>query len=426
MLGRWIWGHGLERIRSSAYLLISIFIKIVVGLLVVKLMAVKLGPDAFGQLGQLMSLTAVLAMFAGGGVANGLIKFLSKSPLDTEEGKAWASAAFSLATFTSCFIGLIIILLHEELSRWVMLGGGALICLVFSQFITGYGSLILAEASSRGRVGLYALINIIGSVLSGSLMLFFLSEFGFEGAVYSLVIMPAATGLIAFFYLFSFRRKVLESLRLGLYVQLNRQLLSFSVLTLVGAVSMPVAQVIVRDSVGQGLGWDQAGYWQGVIKLSDVYMQFVGMLLINYALPKLSAAKSYRLALLEFRYIVGFLLLLLFIGFVTLYFIRGFVVELVFSESFKPVTDLLVPQMLGDLLRTVSAAISIFFLAVGRVRYSICHEMAQGVLFLLAYFVLSSSFGSVAPVYAHVVAYAILAVAMLFLLWFFSQSRRRV
>ena len=43
-----------------------------------KLVAVLAGPEGVAQLGQFMSLTALLVVFAGGGVGPGVVKYLAE------------------------------------------------------------------------------------------------------------------------------------------------------------------------------------------------------------------------------------------------------------------------------------------------------------------------------------------------------------
>jgi O-antigen/teichoic acid export membrane protein len=406
--------RNLARLRAGVHFASSILVKAVAGLLVIKLLAWKLGPDGFGLLGQLMTLVAITGMFAGGGITNGLIKVLAKSPIESKEGQAWLSTAFTLTTLISVLVAILLSVFSVSLSDRLMQGGftALFIGLGFAQAIVGYASLIQAEASSRGESGFYAKVNIIGTVIGTAMLALSVHFFGFKGAAYSVMLMPAVTAAVAFLFMFFHRRRLLQFFCFLFDRVKMRHLMSFSLLALVGSTSVPIAQILMRDGLAQQFGWDQVGLWQGVIKLSDVYMQFVGVVLMNYVLPRYAAANNIGAVINEFKLSLMWLLSALLLGFVVLYSLKNFIIKLIFSDEFLPMTDYFLPQMVGDIFRTVASAISIIFMARGAVRVSILFEFAQGMFIFIAFTVLRDGFGAMAPVYAHVVTYGLLSVFM--------------
>lgn len=388
--------------------------KAVAGLIVIKLLAWKLGPDGFGLLGQLMTLVAITGMFAGGGITNGLIKVLAESPVASKEGKAWFATAFTLTTVISAIVALLLMLFSTALSSRLMQGGftALFVGLGLVQAIVGYASLVQAEASSRGESVFYAKVNILGTVLGTLVLALAVNSFGFDGAAYSVMLMPALTAIVTLLFMASGRRELFHFSRFLVDRVRMRHLLSFSVLALVGSTSVPVAQILMRDGMAQRFGWEQVGLWQGVIKLSDVYMQFVGVVLMNYVLPRYASAANLNLVIKEFKISLLWLLSALMLGFIALYSLKNIVVKLVFSDEFLPMTDYFLPQMVGDIFRTIASAISLIFMARGAVRVSIIFEFAQGIFIFSVFLMLLSTFGSMAPVYAHVITYGLLSIFM--------------
>lgn len=404
----------MARLRAGVHFASSILVKAVAGLIVIKLLAWKLGPEGFGLLGQLMTLVAITGMFAGGGITNGLIKVLAKSPVDSKDGQAWLSTAFTLTTVISALVALLLTVFSTELSDRLMQGGFAalFVSLGVAQAIVGYGSLVQAEASSRGESGFYAKVNILGTIFGTVVLAFSVNFFGFNGAAYSVMLMPAITGVVALLFMVLNRRQLLKFSKFLFDHIRMRHLMSFSVLALVGSTSVPIAQILMRDGLARQFGWDQVGMWQGVIKLSDVYMQFVGVVLMNYVLPRYASASNIELVVKEFRLSLMWLLSALLLGFVVIYGLKNFIVKLVFSDEFLPMTDYLLPQMIGDIFRTIASAISLIFMARGAVRISILFEFAQGIFVFTAFIVMRDIYGAMAPVYAHVVTYGLLSIFM--------------
>jgi len=411
----------LSRIKAGLYFGSTVLVKTLAGLLVIKVLAWKLGPEGFGLLGQLMTFVAIIGMLAGGGISNGLIKVLAKAPLTEAEGKKWYASAFTLSSLISGAVALVLVVLSSTLSGYFLPGVGALLftVLALSQIAIAFGNLPLAEASSRGDSRTFSLITVSGTLIGAALVVAAVFYAGFQGASYAVVLMPAMAGVCALIYAVARRRILLQACRWSFEPGRIRLLMSFSMVTLIGALSVPVAQLYMRDAMGAVLGWDQVGQWQGVIKLSDVYMQFMGVVLINFVLPRLAAATDTKQVFKEWASSVSALVAVLLAGFAVFYFLRNFFITLVFSSDFLPMTQLLAPQMAGDVLRTIAASISYLFMARGAVRVSFVFELMQGVVLVCAFTALFHSTGAMAPVYAHLLTYLALSIVMAFglLIW---------
>lgn len=406
----------MTRLKAGLHFGSIILIKILAGLIVIKILAWKLGPEGFGLLGQLMTLVAVTGMLAGGAISSGLIKVLAKTPVTEPEGRAWFSSAVSLSTLISISVALLFCAFSGMLSEHFMPGIGTLpfVLLAVSQIVIALGNLPLAEASSRGDTRTYSLINISGTAIGTGLIVVTTLVGGLVGSAYAVVLMPAMVGVVALAYLLACRRELLTGSRWLLESVRIKHLMSFSLVTLVGALSIPLAQLFIRDVMGRALGWEQVGLWQGVVKFSDVYMQFIGVALLNFVLPRYSAAKDMQQVLKEWLGSVSALIAVLLAGFLVFYSLSGFIITLVFSEAFLPMTQLFAPQMAGDVLRTVAASISYIFMVRGAVRVSFAFEFMQGVILVCAFNYLIGSAGAMAPVYAHLFTYLLLSLVMAF------------
>ena len=402
-------------------------VKIISGLIVIKLMASELGPDGFGLLGQFMTFVAITTMLAGGGITNGVIRSLASNQINTPEGKSWLSAAFTLTTGISVLVGVACISLAHPLSGMLLKDNYAylFISLALVQAVVAYGNLVVAEASSRGDSAFYAKINIHGTLLATCALAILVTNFGFQGAAFGLVLMPALPGVIALHHALWYRREMLHSWKWKLDRHRTQRLLSFSAATVVGATSIPVAHLVIREALGSDLGWSVVGHWQGVVKISDVYMQFVGVLLINYAMPRFAAAIDHRRALNELAKAMTFLVGAGIIGLAVIYTFRDLTIRLVFSDTFLPMSTLFSAQFSGDIFRTIAASISFFFMGRGHVLLSIAYEFLQGLILIILFFFLQDSAGAHAPVYAHFASNAILAATMGFILliWFRRSTR---
>lgn len=399
----------MSQFRSAFHFLLATGAKVLSGLLVIKLLAWSVGPVGFGLLSQLMGLVAIVGMLSGGGIANGVIKVLAQNRVCTAEGKRWMANAFAITLLFSAVLALVLAIASPFIVAGLLQGqfSTAIRVLAVAQVFVGIGTLLLAEASSRGDSRQYAAINVFGAVFGAALVGAGAFWFGLNGAAIAVALAPSMVGVLGLVVMVgSGRRRVLVRPRLEW--KRTRHLMSFSTLTLVGALSVPLAQIYIRESMGTHYSWESVGYWQGAVRISDVYMQFIGVVLINHALPRFST-RELPLAVLELKRIVAWLLGFLAVSFMVFWPVKDFAIALVFSESFLPMGKYLFPQMVGDLFRTVAAAFSFFLLARGHIRVPLAFELAQGLGLLLGFRLLIGGYAEMAPVYAHVATYLVLA-----------------
>jgi O-antigen/teichoic acid export membrane protein len=394
------------------HFLVATGAKVLSALVVIKLLALYFGPNGFGLLSQLMGLVAIASMLAGGGVTNGVIKVLSVDPGDTPEGQRWIANAIAITLAFSSGLALILVGCASLISDNLLQGQfyPAILVLAVAQFMVGIGSLLLAEASSQGDSRKYAAINVIGTVAGAILVAAGAYWYGLIGAAFATVLSPAMLGIVGIAATLRGRHAVIFVRPEVDWVRV-RHLLSFSSLTLVGALSVPLAQMFIREAMASDFSWENVGLWQGAAKISDVYMQFVGVILINHALPRFSNS-DIRGALQELKRIVTWLLGFLALGFGILWSFRDFAIALVFSDAFLPMQKYFLPQMIGDLLRTTAAAFSFFLLARGQIRVPLGFEFAQGIGLFLFFELMAGIAGEMAPVYAHIATYLVLVSLM--------------
>lgn len=404
--------RGMSQLRSAMHFIVATGTKVLSALAVIKLLALYLGPVGFGLLSQLMALVAIASMLAGGGITNGVIKVLSVDRSGTSEGQRWIANALAITLAFSAGLALILVGTASLISDNLLQGQfyPAILALAVAQFMVGIGSLVLAEASSQGNSKKYAAINVIGTISGAIFVAVGAYWYGLNGAAFATAVAPAMLGIVGVAAMLR-NRYAIVFVRPEVDWGRVRHLLSFSSLTLVGALSVPLAQMYIREAMASDFSWESVGLWQGVAKISDVYMQFVGVILINHALPRFSNCDT-RGALQELKRIVTWLVGFLALGLCVLWIFRDFAIALVFSEAFLPMRKYFLPQMIGDLLRTTAAAFSFFLLARGQIRLPLGFEFAQGIGLFLCFQLMAGIAGEMTPVYAHIATYLVLVSLM--------------
>lgn len=391
------------------------FAKVLGGLLIVKLAAIHLGPEGFGRLGQLMTAVAMVSVFAGGGITNALIQALAASDEASTRARLWGTA-LKIYAVEGLFVALLLVLFSRTLAELLM--GSVeyqwlLWVLAGTQFFTGANNLLQGVLSVLHRVKAIVWINIAGTALGAGIFALSLLDNGYEGAALGVVLFPASTGLVGLVVALSllpplWRHPHWQSTRAE-----TKRLLSYAVVVLTSVLAVPLAQMLVRHLIATHSGWGAVGYWQGVLKISDVYMQFFGMVMIYYALPRFSARTDIGALDKEFRSLRMPLFGLMLAGLATIYLLRDFVLHLLFSADFLPARAFFLPQMLGDLLRVLAMMYVYYSVSRGARLMPILYELVQAIGLLCFSYLLLSRCGDITPVYAHLLASAIAVLAMM-------------
>lgn len=412
-------GKGAELAKPAAYLALTTMTRALSGLVVAKLISVATGPVMFGHLSQLLIATALVGMFAGGGIGGAITKTIAAEK--TSEGRdAWLRVALRIYISATLVLAVLLGAYARELAIWV-LGDpqyqSIFAILSISQALVGISNILQAIAAARGSYKFIFHVNILGAVVGIGLMMWLVRGFGYAGAAIGIVAAPAITGLFAL---------VMARGEGGIPTRLLKQsmkgwiasrkeamhLLSFSLITLVGAGSLSLAQMATRDIVGAAVGWQQVGYWQAVSRISDAYMQFISLFLMSYGLPRLAKHGSLVQTRGDLFQISRFLLGSLMLGGAVLWLCRVKIIALLYSAQFVEASYYILPQLLGDAFRTIAVCFSVAFMALRGPRISICYEAAQGILVYLTTFMLIRPAGIMAPLYSHCITYLILALVM--------------
>lgn len=375
-----------------------------------KMVAVFAGPTGVAQLGQFMSLVALLVVFAGGGIAPGVIKYIAEFRNDQNRTTQLLRGAFSftlVASFLMCFL----VLVFSEKITVLLLGDiqyrSLIVILAFAQFFVAMHNLFVAIINGMMDVKRLAAVHVCGAVVGVAAPAILGYYFGVYGVLLAYIGSQSFLMVISFL----FYRKSPYFSWLPFKFLLDRdsihRLARFSVMTLTSALLAPVVQIVVRQILADKFTWEEVGYWQAVSKVSEAYLLFVTMAISVYYLPRLSAIDSK----VEFKKEIlnGYKVLLPITIVMSLfvYFFRDLITRLLFSEGFEGALYLYFPQLVGDMLKIASFVLSYIMLAKAMTRVFLFSELFFSSMYLGWVYVLTSMFGLVGSMYAFVVNYFI-------------------
>jgi len=154
-----------------------------------------------------------------------------------------------------------------------------------------------------------------------------------------------------------------------------RELSHFSLMGIISALTVPVSQIVLRNLLINKLGLNSAGYWQGMMRISDGYLMIITTSLSTYYLPKLSSISGDTD--LRKEIIQGYKMILptVFMGCLIIYFLRFFILRTLYTQKFEAMSTLFAFQLLGDFFKMAAWILAYLMLAKAMTKVFIITEI---------------------------------------------------
>jgi O-antigen/teichoic acid export membrane protein len=413
-------------IRASAIAAVAHGLRMLANLVILKLIAVFFGPTGLGLLGNLMSITTMASVFAGGGIGSGITKYVAQYQHRPIRRTRFIGSAITYGMTFSLFILALTIIAARPLSI-AILGNPEQIwlmpCIGVAQLLCFIGTASISVANGLQRSDIFAIISISAYVGVIPLAYLLIVSMGMAGAAIALLATISCTAFPAICYITKsaspsmFRFRVAKG-DLG-------NLIRFSIMLLASAVFFPSAEIFIRNQIIAQLGFDQAGIWQALNRLSGAYLGFFTIFLSTHYMPRLSSLQKIKDLLDEVRrYLFGVGLAFLGFAFIV-YMMRDYIIKLLFSSAFLAMGDLILVQLFGDFFRLLSYVIGFLCVAKAAVKLYVAAEIIQTGLYV-TFSWLALKNGSVIDgiVYGYVLTYMLYFVSSLISLYVYTKKCR--
>ncbi len=395
---------------------ISVLLKIGIGLITSKVLAVFIGPSGMALAGNLRNFLTSIENVATLGFQNGVVKYI----VESKEDKAALQKIISTVFFS--LIGVSVVLsavLFGFASYWshTIFGDSfayasifKILALVLPWYATTIFLITVINGLGKYRNVIY--INIIGNIVGLLFSIMAIWHYKTFGALLSIIIPPS----LLFFVVFYFINKDIpfwSTISLKTFdFQVIKNLSSYSLMALVSSVIGPLVLLAIRNNVIRKLGLEQAGYWEAISRISTYYLLFISTILTVYFFPKLAFSTSKKATKNVFWSYYKGIMPLFIIALVVLYFFRFLVIRLFFTKAFLPVTDLFFWQLLGDTLKAASLILGYqFFAKKMTVAFIVTELFSLLIMYGVSYYFMGL-FGIQGIVMAHAVTYFIYLVVL--------------
>lgn len=372
----------MKLIKTTFFSAIITFIRVASGFVASKVVAMFTGPAGVALIGAFLNFITIVLTFANGAINTGVVKYTSEYNKDADKLKSLFSTAFKISVYCSAVVGLLLLILASFFSTLIFTHDaytGPIRVLGITIVFYSLNSLLISILNGMGQIKIYTIVNTWGSIIGLIFTLGLVYLYRIEGALYALVLAQSIVFFVTValiikspWFSWSYFKNPCDKI---LAIKLSH----YSFMAIVSVLTLPVSQIILRNMLIDKIGLNSAGYWQGMMRISDGYLMLITSSLSIYYLPKLSALKTNQEIRKEVFSVYKIMLPTVFIGCCCIYFLRIFIIKTLYNEGFMKMESLFFWQLIGDFFKMAAWVLSYLMLAKAMSKAFIITEIAFSV-----------------------------------------------
>lgn len=409
-------------LKVSAMTGLLTFLRMIMGFIIAKVVAIYTGPTGLAMLGQVQSMSSCLNGVINAPVGNGIVRFTAENHQQGYSAcSPWWRASLYWVIIVSCFIIPTGMLFSSSIAEWLLLDRKmAWIVIVtvsvlpFTALGTFCNSVINGQQQYRRYIGLGMLSTLVSTTVIVSLIIIA----NIKGALFAAAIQSALIGLVM---LLANLRQPWMKITYWWGQQdptAKKTIFRYMIMALTSAIATPISLILIRNILISQVGWTSTGYWQAVWKISEVYLSVITIALSTYYLPKLASLQSVNDIVNEVHKTAIVIIPIVIIMALLIYSLRSFIIWLLFTAEFQPASNLFAIQLCGDIMKISSFLYAYPMISRGAARWFISSEIACAFIFVTLSYILTPIFGVIGVPVAYLLNYVIY-----FLFVFFNVKR---
>ncbi|MFJ5378443.1 O-antigen translocase [Pectobacterium sp. CHL-2024] len=381
------------------------------GFIIAKVVAIYTGPAGMAMLGQIQSMIVSLNGIVNAPVGSGLVRYTAEYE---KQGigacSPWWKASVWWLVVILCIVMPSGFLFARPLAEWLFRDPDyAWIIWAASAMLplAAIGTLVNSVVNGYQQYRLYIMLGAISTAVSCILMITLVVSFGITGALLAAAIQ---TGLIGIVLLCGVLRQPWVALRFwwgngGVDKEHKKRIGGYILMAITSSLTVPIALIAVRNILVSNVGWESAGQWQAVWKISEVYLGVITIALSTYFLPKLSTLKDVKDIKKEINQTLLIIIPVVSLMAVCVYFLRDVAISLLFTEQFRDARDLFAIQLVGDVIKIVSWLYAYPMISRGATKWFIFTEIFFSGLFVVLSYFLIDAYGTQGANLAYLINY---------------------
>ena len=404
-------------IKTSVLTGISTVIKLVSAFVINKVIALYIGPSGLAIVGQLQNFTSIITTFSNGAISSGIVKYTAEYQ-DIEEKKKIFSSSIVISLICSLIISIFLFGFSDYLSELILKDiqySSVFIIFGATIFLFALNMVLISILNGQKEIKKYVLVNIAGSIFSLVFTSILIMQLNLMGALYAMVLNQSVMFFVTLAFVIKSSWFKLEYFKQGLDKESLSKLSKYSLMAIVSALTVPVSHLIIREYIGENLGWDSAGYWQGIWYISTMYLMLVTTTLGVYYLPRLSEIQDNKELRKEIFSGYKIIMPIVILASLIIFLLKEYVILIAFSKDFMPMMELFAWQLMGDVIKIASWLLAYLMLAKAMTKVFIYTEVLFSALFVGLSILFVDKFGLVGITYAYALNYLLYLFMMIFI-----------
>lgn len=405
-----------------------IITRLAISLYINRMVSLYFGEVGFNIISQLRDLLQILSSVTSLGVFNGIVKYVAEFKKDEAGREKLFTTAFTFflvasgLSFLLLFFGAGFISEYLFQSReytWVirvvaMVGP----CIGLQRIFNGV-------VNGLSQYKKFVKIDLISYLLGAGLTIYFVLQDQLSFVLFSISITPVLQLGVLVFIFKSELNKYIPFRKLRMASPMAKTLLAFSLMSFFSTVILSSLNIEIRNMITRSISDTQAGLWSAMLSLSKQYMSFSIIIFSMYVIPKFATIYNRSDFTRELKNIYKMLLPIFGTGMILVYFLRGFIMDLVFPgldhEQLEPLFKW---QLIGDFIRLISMVLAYQFITKKLVRTFIFTELLSlGLFYSFSYYLLGY-WGIEGVTIAHLLRYIIYLVVVMFLAFRYFKNQK--
>ncbi|MCO4822569.1 MAG: O-antigen translocase [Flavobacteriaceae bacterium] len=410
-------------LKTSLYSSISTIVNLIVRLITNKIVAVYLSTDGMFLLGQLKDFMRIANVTSNFGTLNGTLKYSAEYKENLEELKSLLGTSFKIHLFFSLCVFGFILLFKESISYYLFQDNKYstfLVVLGLSVISVSFHALFLSILNGFRQIKIYVIINVISTIIGGIVIVYLTINYKTIGAFYAFAINQVLTFLVALILIL-----VLKPFRLNLLfgafkISYFKKLSQFSIMALVGPLCAISATLFVRDFLSSEFDKNHAGSWEGMWRISAMYLLFLTTTMRFYILPTFSTLSGGALRKEVFKIWKHTFPIILVITLVV-YLSKDLIIPFFLSKDFLMISSLMAFHLLGDTIKINGWVLGNILISKAKTKAFIFFQIEWAAVFSILTYFLVHRYGfvgvSMAYFYSYVIHFTLLNLYFKNLLW---------
>ena len=386
----------MQLVKTSIYTSISQAITILSGIITIKVIAVKIGPEGISLLGQFQNITGIMLLIASMAIGQGVIKHLAEYSADKSKQQLVFKTGFWIVLISSVVVAIITLLISRPLSVYSFKRSDYYsVYILFGIFLplVSINAFFSWTLNGLKQIPWLTLVNISASIINLIITIILADRMGVYGVLISTNFVNLFLLALNLFVFNKYRWFPLSAMKFNIDRTVLISLLKFSSMGFLAGFGVPFCQILIRNKLISSYGIDMAGQWQAVSKISDFYLGFVLSVLAVYYLPRFSEIVSKENlraeVLLGFKYLVPVVTVMA----ITIWLLRYFIIENLLTEKFLPSAQLFAFQMTGDVFKVMAWLLSNLLWAKAMTKTYLVLDTIFFIVYVLITYACLSLFG---------------------------------